>query len=155
MNSSIFRKLTPRHVPQKRRVTFEGLHSVTPQKMELFLLYAVYTSGNVKVKLSLCLTKHYAKKAYGGVDVLTSALAGGEWSASCPGHFSPGERAPGTHWIGGWVDDLEKILDPTGTRTPTTPGAPARSQSLHRLRYPGSFTLVVPKHFRAFAPVVP
>jgi hypothetical protein len=27
---------------------------------------------------------------------LTSALAGGEWSASRPGRFTPGERAPGT-----------------------------------------------------------
>jgi hypothetical protein len=55
-----------------------------------------------------------------GVDVeihifLTSALVGGEWSASRPGRFTPEERAPGTHWIGGWVDlragqdDLEKI----------------------------------------------
>jgi hypothetical protein len=33
----------------------------------------------------------------------TSALDGGEWSASCPGHFIPRERAPGTQWIGGWV----------------------------------------------------
>jgi hypothetical protein len=58
-------------------------------------------------------------KAYGGVDVqiqifLTSALVGGEWSTSRSGRFTPGERAPGTHWIGGWVDlragldDLEK-----------------------------------------------
>jgi hypothetical protein len=40
-----------------------------------------------------------------GVDVfLTSALVGGEWSTSRPGRFTPGERAPGTHWIGGWVD---------------------------------------------------
>jgi hypothetical protein len=44
-----------------------------------------------------------------GVDVyihifLTSALVGGEWSTSRPGCFTPGERAPGTHWIGGWVD---------------------------------------------------
>jgi hypothetical protein len=37
----------------------------------------------------------------------------------------PGERAPGTHWIGGWVDpragveDVEKILYRTGVRTPT------------------------------------
>jgi hypothetical protein len=31
------------------------------------------------------------------------ALVGGEWSASRPGHFASGERAPGTHWIGGWV----------------------------------------------------
>jgi hypothetical protein len=58
-------------------------------------------------------------KAYGGVDVyihvfVTSALVGGKWSASCPGRFTPGERAAGTHWIGGWVgpkaglDGLEK-----------------------------------------------
>jgi hypothetical protein len=67
-------------------------------------------------------------KAYGGMEVemyifLTSALAGGEWSAACPCHFIPRERTPGTHWIGGWVgpragqDDVEKILDPTGTQT--------------------------------------
>jgi hypothetical protein len=54
-------------------------------------------------------------KAYGGVDVfLTSALVGGEWSVTRPGRFTLGERAPGMHWIGGWVgpraglDDVEK-----------------------------------------------
>jgi hypothetical protein len=31
---------------------------------------------------------------------LTSALDGGEWSASCLGHFTPREGAPITHWIG-------------------------------------------------------
>jgi len=30
---------------------------------------------------------------------LTSALGGGEWSASRPGRFSPRERAPRIHWI--------------------------------------------------------
>jgi hypothetical protein len=35
---------------------------------------------------------------------LTSALDGGEWSASRPSCFIPGERAPGIHWLGGWVD---------------------------------------------------
>jgi hypothetical protein len=54
-------------------------------------------------------------KAYGGVDVqihifLTSALAGSEWSASRPCRFTPRERFPGTHWIGGWVD-LRASLD--------------------------------------------
>jgi hypothetical protein len=54
----------------------------------------------------------------------TSSLAGGEWSVSRPRRFTPGERDPGTHRIGGWVDlraglDVEKILDPTGTRIPT------------------------------------
>jgi hypothetical protein len=69
-------------------------------------------------------------KAYRGVDILihiffTSALAGGEWSASRLGRFTFRETAPDTLWIGGWVDpragldDVEKILHPTGTRTPT------------------------------------
>jgi hypothetical protein len=31
------------------------------------------------------------------------ALDGGEWSASRPYRFNPGERVPGTHCIGGWV----------------------------------------------------
>jgi hypothetical protein len=34
---------------------------------------------------------------------LTSALDGGEWSALHLGRFTPRERAPVTHWIGGWV----------------------------------------------------
>jgi hypothetical protein len=46
-------------------------------------------------------------------DFLTLALAGGEWSASRPGRFTPGERTRGTSWIGGWLgpstglDDVE------------------------------------------------
>jgi hypothetical protein len=51
-------------------------------------------------------------KAYGGVDVythifLTSAFAGSEWSAL----FTPRERLPGTHWIGGWVDSRAGLDD--------------------------------------------
>jgi hypothetical protein len=34
---------------------------------------------------------------------LTSALIGGEWSASGPRKFTSKERAPGTHWIGDWM----------------------------------------------------
>jgi hypothetical protein len=54
-------------------------------------------------------------KAYGGVDVyihifLTSALTGGEWSASRSGRFTP-VRAPGTHWIGGCVDPRAGLDD--------------------------------------------
>jgi hypothetical protein len=56
---------------------------------------------------------------------LTSVLIGGECSASRPDRFTPGERAPGTRCIGGWVgpragvDDVEKKknLAPSGTRT--------------------------------------
>jgi hypothetical protein len=74
---------------------------------------------------------HYAMKAYGGVDVynhvfLTSALVGGERSASRPGRFTPEERAPvPTEYEAGWAQNRcgrhgeVKILALTGTRTPT------------------------------------
>jgi hypothetical protein len=45
---------------------------------------------------------------------LTAALVGGDWSASRPCRFTPGEKVPGINWIEGWVglraglDDLEK-----------------------------------------------
>jgi hypothetical protein len=35
---------------------------------------------------------------------LTSALDGGKRLVSRPGRFTAGEKAPGTPWIGGWVD---------------------------------------------------
>jgi len=35
--------------------------------------------------------------------LLTSALVGGEQSATCPSHFTPKESSPTTHWIGGWM----------------------------------------------------
>jgi hypothetical protein len=92
-------------------------------------------------------------KTYGGVHVwihifLTLSLAGSELSASRPCRFTPEERAPGTHWIGGWggggragQDDVEK------RKFVTLPGLelqplcrPARRQSLYCLRYPGSST---------------
>jgi hypothetical protein len=71
-------------------------------------------------------------KACGGVDVqihifLNSALAGGELSASRPGRFTPGGKSPrypldrkldGPQSRSGRRRE-EKILDPTGTRTPT------------------------------------
>jgi hypothetical protein len=42
--------------------------------------------------------------------ILNSALYGGEWLASRPCRFTPGEKAQGTHWIKGWVD-LKADLD--------------------------------------------
>jgi hypothetical protein len=75
---------------------------------------------------------------------LTSALVEGEWSASRPGRFTPGERARGAHWMGGWVnpradlDDVGKIQFLTLPGLEHRPlGRPALRQSLHQLRYPG------------------
>jgi hypothetical protein len=69
----------------------------------------------------------------------------GEWSASRPYRFTLGERAPSTHWIGGWVgpraglDAVEKRKFLTLPELEFQPlGRPARGQSLYRLRYPAS-----------------
>jgi hypothetical protein len=66
---------------------------------------------------------------YSSTHFLTSALDGDEWLASRPGRFTPGERAPGTHWIGGWVDPRavldavvkRKIPSPRREWNPRTP----------------------------------
>jgi hypothetical protein len=73
---------------------------------------------------------------------LTSALGGGEWSASRSCRFTPGERASGTHWLGGWVgpraglDNVEKRKFLPLPRLELRPLCrPARIQSLYRLLY--------------------
>jgi hypothetical protein len=60
-------------------------------------------------------------KTHGEVDVqihifLTSALVGGERSASRPGRFTPREKASVTHWNGGWVGPRAGF-DDVGKRT--------------------------------------
>jgi hypothetical protein len=67
---------------------------------------------------------------YSSTHSLTSALDGGEWSASRPGRFTPRERTPDTHWIGGWVGTRflldtavvkRKIPSPHRQSNPRTP----------------------------------
>jgi hypothetical protein len=108
-----------------------------------------HTVCTYKVKLSLCLITYAPRHedAWVSGDIapsfLTSALDGGEWSASRPCRFTSNERAPGNYWIWGWVgprvglDAVEKrkISFPCQK---ATPGCQARSPSLYRLGYPGS-----------------
>jgi hypothetical protein len=72
----------------------------------------------------------------------TSGLVGGEWSALRPGRFTPGERAPGTHRIGGWMGPrtgLDHVMRRKILSLPVLEHGPlrrsARSQSLYRLRF--------------------
>jgi hypothetical protein len=80
-------------------------------------------------------------KAYwgsGGIAprILTSAIDGGDSSAPCPGSFTPREKAPGTHWIGGWVgprgvlDAVVKRKIPSPRFEPQNPDRPACSPAL-------------------------
>jgi hypothetical protein len=64
----------------------------------------------------------------------------GTSSASRPGRFTPGERAPGTHWIGGWVNPRASLdeVEVEEIKFLTLPGLelrplirPARSQPLY------------------------
>jgi hypothetical protein len=85
-----------------------------------------------RVNFSLCLTKHYSMKTYGGVDAqihvfLTSALFGSEWCTSCLCRFTlrkkncwcPLDRRPsGTKSRSGQYGGVN-ILDIYGARTPT------------------------------------
>jgi hypothetical protein len=89
-------------------------------------------------------------KTYRGVDIythvfFTSALDGGEWSASRLDRFTLGESAPGTHWIEGWVNPRAGLDDVEERKFLSLPGLElrpirrrARSQSLYRLLYPVS-----------------
>jgi hypothetical protein len=90
------------------------------------------TFSKLKVKLSLCFfnwaPRHegvLGEWRYSSTHSLPSALDGGEWSVSRPSRFTPRERAPGTHWVRGWVGPRavldtvvnRKIPSPDGNRT--------------------------------------
>jgi hypothetical protein len=56
----------------------------------------------VKIKSSLCLTKHHAMKMYGGMET----LVGGEWSAHSPSALPQGkEPLVPIEWEAGWVPE--------------------------------------------------
>jgi hypothetical protein len=80
---------------------------------------------------------------------LITALVGGEWSASRPDCFTPGERALGTHWIGDWVDPKVGLDDVEKKKFLTLPGPELRllgraacNQSQYRLRY-NSYNIII------------
>jgi hypothetical protein len=79
-------------------------------------------------------------KTYGGVDVwihvfLTSALVRDEWSGSCSCRFTPGERTPGTHWTGGWVDPRAGLDDMEKRTFLALPGLELRPLGLYERRF--------------------
>jgi hypothetical protein len=74
---------------------------------------------------------------YRSMVFLTSALVGGEWSASRPGQFTPGHKARGTHLIRSVVGPRTDLDDVEKRKFLTLPGLelwhlshPARKQSL-------------------------
>jgi hypothetical protein len=93
------------------------------------LLFLTVCSKNVEQSLYTP-WRRLGERRYSSYSFTTSALDGGEWSASRPGRaFAPGERTPGTHSTGGWVGpraglDTEargKILCPCRGSNPDRP----------------------------------
>jgi hypothetical protein len=71
-------------------------------------------------------------------------LVGGEWSASQPGLFIPGEMAASTRLIGVWVSPSARLDNVVKSKLLTLPGLEVRSigrpdlsQPLYRIRYHG------------------
>jgi hypothetical protein len=87
----------PASYPTATRGSFPRGKVAGGAKLTTHLLTHVFSSG------MFSLTEHHAMKAYRGewryssTHSLTSALDGGEWSASRPGRFIPRKKAPGTH----------------------------------------------------------
>jgi hypothetical protein len=69
--------------------------------LRLLLWNCLQTSGKIKVKFFQRHEGVLGKWKYISIHSLTSALDGGQWSASRPGRFTPRESALGTYWIGG------------------------------------------------------
>jgi hypothetical protein len=102
-----------------------------------------------KSKQSSPTTRHggaWTERRCNSYSFLTSALDAVSGQSQPRPHFTPGERTPGTHCTGGWVDpraglDTEakgKILLPLPGIEPQSPARPVRSQTLYWLSYPGS-----------------
>jgi hypothetical protein len=62
---------------------------------------------------------------------LTSALDGGEWLDSRLGRFTSKERAPGTHWIVGWVEPRSGLDTMVKRKIPSPRGTRARDHPAH------------------------
>jgi hypothetical protein len=89
--------------------------SLNQRELSCFLIWLRPVSRTVAHSSSCChkkrqsspSTRHggaWGERRYSSYSFCTSALDGGEWSASRPGRaFTPGERTSGSHCTGGWV----------------------------------------------------
>jgi hypothetical protein len=115
----------------------QTLPSATDRRTQTYTHKRLYTPWSLKRYRCPCAFSNSALRHEGvlgewryiSTHSLTSALDGGEWSASRPGRFTPSERDPGTHWIGGWVGPRavldavvkRKISSPRRESNPRTP----------------------------------
>jgi hypothetical protein len=111
----------------------------TADDLEIAAQLQTRPSGYARSSLWVCFPRVILKFARGSQTNARLAVVAGEWLASRPDRFTPGERASDTHWIVSWTglraglgEVKRKFLTLLGF------GRPARSQSLYQLLYPGS-----------------
>jgi len=93
--------------------------------------------GKVALCFFNCAPRHEGVSGewrYSSIYSLTSVLGGGERSDLRPGHFTPKERAPATHWIGGWVSPRAGLDTVVKRKIPS----PSRDSNPRSSSYPGS-----------------
>jgi hypothetical protein len=131
---------TTRHIPKHPGTRSKGFpsRSASAELVIFNTVILVMRMFYFKLKCTVC---------------VTSALVGGEWSASRPGRFTPG-----THCIGGWVDSRAGLDNIEKWKLLTLPeleprplSRPARSQSPYRLRYPCSRQLCIRQDYVTMA----
>jgi hypothetical protein len=113
LNKDVCWEVFTRRLWIKQHENYESRHCsliTTMLKCNNKIYIYIYTHELLKVKLSLCFFNRAPRHEdvlgewrYSSTHSLTTALDGGEWSASRPGRFTPRDIAPGTHWKGGWI----------------------------------------------------
>jgi hypothetical protein len=110
----------------------------------------VVTLCGLEVKVKQSSTRHgdaWGDRRYSSYSFTTSALDGGEWSASRPGRTLPPGKGPLVPTVqeAGWAPEPvwtqrleEKSSAPAGYRTPIARSSSPYSQTLYCLSYPGS-----------------
>jgi hypothetical protein len=72
-----------RHVPPKRRLTFNGLHGVISQKIELFLTTAVRTANDTRnIFITWITQEDYVKYFYGTQNFMNAFTKALHWALS-------------------------------------------------------------------------
>jgi len=108
MNTSFYREKAQCVVDMKKCKRHRGSDRETaPEANEATVQGWIRSPFMVKVKVKVCWGPHHedvlGNWKYSSTHSLTSVQDGSEWSASLPGRFTPRERDPDTHWIGGWM----------------------------------------------------
>jgi len=121
------------------------------QILKLMTIYwAIIFKLKVKVELSLCLSKYHTMKTYGGVKVQLYSFFDARWRclvSFTPCRLTPRKRAPGTHWIVGWVeprpglDAVVKREIPSSCRDSNSRSSSPQPSGIP-LRHPGSLVPV-------------